>query len=69
MEDILYLHSDRTYNGGVKYPDVQSVLANLLLVEYHSGNAEWWFLGTYMELLLLFPIVHRIKGILDICNP
>lgn len=47
--------------GGVKYPDVQSALANLLLVEYHSGNAEWWFLGTYMELLLLFPIVHRIK--------
>lgn len=35
---------------------LQEFLANLFCLEF-SYNHEWWFLGTYRELLLVLPIV------------
>lgn len=35
---------------------VQEFLANLFCLEF-SYNHEWWFLGTYIELLLVLPVM------------
>lgn len=35
---------------------VQELLANLFCLKF-SYNQEWWFLGTYIELLLVLPVM------------
>lgn len=35
---------------------VQEFLANLFCLKF-SYNQEWWFLGTYIELLLVLPVM------------
>ena len=47
-----FLFFDRTFH-------LQEFLLNLFCVDY-SYNREWWFMGTYIELLLVLPLVLRL---------
>lgn len=47
-----FLFFDRTFR-------LQEFLLNLFCVDY-SYNREWWFMGTYIELLLVLPLVLRL---------
>lgn len=47
-----FLFFDRSFH-------LQEFLLNLFCLDY-SYNLEWWFMGTYIELLLLLPLVLRL---------
>lgn len=42
--------------------DFIELIKNIFTLSY-SYNAEWWFLNTYILLLLLFPLIKRIIAI------
>lgn len=49
---IGFLIVDRSFH-------VQEFLLNLFCLDY-SYNMEWWFMGTYLELIIVMPLVLRI---------
>lgn len=54
---LMYSTHTDTYKN---FPDF---LGNILLFKYNHCNAEWWFIGTYIELILFLPILFKVKNI------